>query len=136
MAYVPFTYYAVGWKRPNLTPDEEAAIGEQVARFGKAYYRRRFRQSIYQNYLSPEQRARLEKFRGLPTWRRALQWSIFIAFFVAVFYFVGPEFLRAAAPILAFIALAYCGTLAFALVRYNRWLTHCLHRYYDTLHEK
>jgi hypothetical protein len=77
MSYVPFTYYTVAWKRPQLTAEEEIAIGEQVARFGKAYYRRHFSRQVSQDYLTTEQRAKLEKFRSLPKWRRVLQYCWF-----------------------------------------------------------
>ena len=129
--YVPVQYVTLNWSPPKLTPEEEIAMGEQVARLGKAHFRREFRKRSKRSQASPEQAAAAEKFRSRPTWYRALVITGFIGM-VVVAFIVAPAAMLMIFPITAFILLMYFGSLGIAVWRFNRWLSRCLSRFQES----
>lgn len=134
--YVKYNQPVLRWEEPLLSQDEKAAMGERVAQLGKAHFRGEFRKGKWLPKGDPETKARAEASRAKhPILLPILQIALLLGLIVAAIF--AP---RQVLPILAFgvfIAVYMWGyylvTFAFALRRFDRWLSDCLQCYRQSL---
>ena len=126
MTYYQFPYQVLSWKPPDLSPAEQFAFGQRVASVGKRQMRDAFRRALPKE--GSEHAGEIAAFRKLTIRRRVIRSAIVFVPLLAVFYFV-PRFLAAALSIAAFVCLIWYGSIAFAMLRYSRFLSRCLARY-------
>jgi hypothetical protein len=127
MSYYQFPYQVLSWKPPDLSPAEQFAFGQRVASVGKRQMRHAFRRALPKE--GNEHAAReIAALRKLSLRRRVIRCAIVFVPLLAVFYFV-PRSLAAALSIAAFVCLMWYGSIAFATLRYTRFLSRCLAQY-------
>lgn len=104
-------------------------MGEQVARLGKSYFRSKFCKKSMQSEQTAEDKAKYGRLRNTPKWRHFLYIALLAGLLVAG-VIIAPIII----PVTVFIVAMYFGSLGFAVLRYNRWLSKCLSRYHASQH--
>lgn len=132
MSYYPIQYQVISWKPPKLSPSQKFSFGQRVASVGKRQIRREFRAQLPKP--GDEHAAAIAAFRKLSVPRRLLRYAIIFVLLLALFYFV-PRFLVPAVSIVGFVCLMWYASMAFAMLRYNRFLSRCLVCYQDAIRD-
>lgn len=122
----------IKWSPPNLAPEEEALIGEQVATVGKTHFRTKFRDGI--SFIWPGQEL-AKQFKTSSPMKRLLGVALALAIFggcAAINLDIVLFSIGATAILLVWIYLNYYISVGFAVARYELWLQKCLNRFSTT----
>ncbi len=132
MSFYRIQYQIVSWKPPRLSSSEQFSFGQRVASAGKRQIRRAFRTQHAKP--SGEHAEAISAFRKLSIPKRVFRYAIIFIPLIALFYFV-PRLLAPAGAIVGFVCLMWYGSIAFATLRYNRFLSRCLACYHGAIRD-
>jgi ribosomal protein S27E len=136
----------VTWHPPDWPIDREIAMGREVAQLGKAELRKRFRQGHWlpgKDDAAAPQGPYSDSERGFtiptqPATPKRKKVSDIISIVIAALLLIGGAVFALPVLLLALVSgvvlgviiyVWYLASLGFAVARYDRWLSRCLHRY-------
>jgi hypothetical protein len=128
--YVKYQQPYVHWHPPQVTPEQEIDLGAHVARVGKTELKKKFREGRWIPQTDPTAAATPPPKASYNSGLLALGFVILVFGVVAVLALPFALWLILVAVVMSiWIYSYYLVSLAWAVHKYDRWLSHCLERF-------